>query len=136
MRRRHGDRSRTEPARGAHAILPRGTLLFVTSGGRRVAGVLCHWSPDRRTLTTRLLGVLDGDEQHYADGAFKAVYHLLLRWACARRVPHVDFFGTEAFLSKGIFQWKRKFAPASSCRPTTSPASGYACTYATTPPGP
>ncbi|MFE8940589.1 GNAT family N-acetyltransferase [Streptomyces sp. NPDC007872] len=112
MRRRHGDRSRTESLSVArHAILPRGTLLFVTSGGRRVAGVLCHWSPDRRTLTTRLLGVLDGDEQHYADGAFKAVYHLLLRWACARRVPHVDFFGTEAFLSKGIFQWKRKFAP-------------------------
>jgi hypothetical protein len=112
MLERHGDRSRSESADVArHAILPHGTLLFVTSGGRRVAGVLCHWSADRRTLTTRLLGVLDGDEQHYRDGAFKAVYHLLLRWACEHRVPHVDFFGTEAFVSKGIFQWKRKFAP-------------------------
>ncbi|MFF0156156.1 hypothetical protein ACFYRY_01255 [Streptomyces sp. NPDC005263] len=112
MWRRHGDRSRSESAEVArHAILPHGTLLFVTSGNRRVAGVLCHWSADGRTLTTRLLGVLDGDEQHYADGAFKAVYHLLLRWAREHRVPHVDFFGTEAFMSKGIFQWKRKFAP-------------------------
>lgn len=113
MERRHGDRSRSESAAAArHAILPNGTLLFVTAAdGQRVAGVLCHWSADRRTLTTRLLGVLNGDERHYTDGAFKAVYHLLLRWARERRVPRVDFFGTEAFISKGIFQWKRKFSP-------------------------
>ncbi|MEV0253486.1 GNAT family N-acetyltransferase [Streptomyces sp. NPDC050732] len=113
MQRRHGDRSRSESAEAAqHAILPHGTLLFVTTAdGQRVAGVLCHWSADRRTLTTRLLGVLGGDERHYADGAFKAVYHLLLRWARERGVPQVDFFGTEAFISKGIFQWKRKFSP-------------------------
>ncbi|MGW6982601.1 hypothetical protein ACWGE1_24730 [Streptomyces sp. NPDC054932] len=112
MGHRHGDRSRTESAAVArHGILDHGTLLFVAQDGVRVAGVLCHWSTDRRTLTTRLLGVLDGDELHYSQGAFKAVYHLLLQWACAHRVAHVDFFGTEAFISKGIFQWKRKFAP-------------------------
>ncbi|HET6858674.1 MAG TPA: hypothetical protein VFH94_16490, partial [Streptomyces sp.] len=72
-------------------------------------GVLCHWSDDRRTLTTRLLGVRHGDQRHYDEGAFKAVYHLLLRWAREHHVERVDFFGTEAFLSKGIFQWKRKF---------------------------
>ncbi|WEH34714.1 GNAT family N-acetyltransferase [Streptomyces sp. AM 4-1-1] len=112
MRRRHGDRSRTEsPSVARHAILGHGTLMFVTEAGTRVAGVLCHWSADRKALTTRLLGVLDAEERLYDDGAFKAVYHLLLRWACERRVAHVDFFGTEAFLGKGIFQWKRKFAP-------------------------
>ncbi|MEV8634462.1 GNAT family N-acetyltransferase [Streptosporangium sp. NPDC051023] len=112
MHRRHGDRSRTESlAVARHAILRQGTIFFVTLGGTRVAGALCHWSEDRRTLTTRLLGVLDGRDEHYEKGAFKAVYHLLLRWACANRVPRVDFFGTEAFVSKGIFQWKRKFAP-------------------------
>lgn len=112
MRRRHGERSRTENIDIArHAILRGGTLMFVTSAGVRVAGVLCHWSPDRRTLTTRLLGVRDGAQKHYDEGAFKAVYHLLLRWARENRVDHVDFFGTEAFLSKGIFQWKRKFGP-------------------------
>ncbi|WP_182881607.1 hypothetical protein [Microbispora sp. H10949] len=113
MGHRHGDRSRTERlAVARHAILPRGTLFFVADrAGTRVAGVLCQWSADRRTLTTRLLGVLDGRDEHYQSGAFKAVYHLLLLWACAHRVPRVDFFGTEAFVSKGIFQWKRKFAP-------------------------
>ncbi|GGZ89141.1 hypothetical protein GCM10010371_56380 [Streptomyces subrutilus] len=112
MRRRHGDRSRTENrATARHAILRHGTLMFVTAAGVRVAGVLCHWSRDRRTLTTRLLGVRDGDQRHYDEGAFKAVYHLLLRWARENGVEHVDFFGTEAFLGKGIFQWKRKFGP-------------------------
>ncbi|MFD3328027.1 hypothetical protein [Streptomyces sp. NPDC058701] len=112
MRRRHGERSRTEsPEVARHAILREGTLMFVTSAGVRVAGVLCHWSKDRRTLTTRLLGVRDGAQRHYDEGAFKAVYHLLLRWALENGVAHVDFFGTEAFLSKGIFQWKRKFGP-------------------------
>ncbi|MFH8987867.1 GNAT family N-acetyltransferase [Streptomyces sp. NPDC017940] len=109
MRRRHGERSRTERFDVArHAVLPRGTLFFLRQADTRVAGVLCHWSKDRRTLTTRLLGVLDGLDEHYRSGAFKALYHHLLRWACDRGVPRVDFFGTEAFLSKGIFQWKRK----------------------------
>lgn len=112
MERRHGDRSRTESFSIAYdAILRHGTLFFVTRSGERVAGVLCHWSADRRTLTTRLLGVLDGRDEHYEAGAFKAVYHLLLQWACEHGVPRVDFFGTEAFFSKGIFQWKRKFSP-------------------------
>ncbi|MFD6620014.1 hypothetical protein ACFWFB_32755, partial [Streptomyces albidoflavus] len=94
-----------------HAILPGGSLFFLTDRGHRVAGVLCHWSDDRTTLTTRLLGVLDGDEHFYSDGTFKAVYHHLLRWAQAQGVPRVDFFGTEAFISKGIFQWKRRLGP-------------------------
>ncbi len=112
MRRRHAERSRTESrAVARHAILDRGTLMFVTQDNTRVAGVLCHWSTDHRTLTTRLLGVLDGNELHYREGAFKALYHLLLQWACRQGVPQVDLFGTEAFVSKGIFQWKRKFAP-------------------------
>lgn len=112
MATRHGDRSRTEPWPVArHAILPHGSLFFLTEAGRRVAGVLCHWSADGTTLTTRLLGVLDGDERLYRDGTFKAVYHHLLRWAREQGVPRVDFYGTEAFISKGIFQWKRRLGP-------------------------
>jgi hypothetical protein len=112
MRQRHGERGRSESLVVAReAILRHGCLFFVRSGGERVAGVLCHWSADRGTLTTRLLGVLDGAPEHYDNGSFKAVYHLLLAWASRHRVPRVDFFGTEALLSKGIFQWKRKFGP-------------------------
>jgi hypothetical protein len=109
MRNRHGDHSRTERLDVArYAVLRRGTLFFLSQAGTRVAGVLCHWSKDRRTLTTRLLGVLDGRDEHYRSGAFKALYHLLLRWACEQQVARVDLFGTEAYVSKGIFQWKRK----------------------------
>ncbi|WP_121750955.1 GNAT family N-acetyltransferase [Streptomyces sp. E2N166] len=112
MATRHGDRSRTEAWPVArYAVLPSGRLFFLTDAGHRVAGVLCHWSADGTTLTTRLLGVLDGDEQLYRDGTFKAVYHHLLRWAQAQGVPRVDFYGTEAFISKGIFQWKRRLGP-------------------------
>ncbi|MEV0136692.1 hypothetical protein AB0H83_50740 [Dactylosporangium sp. NPDC050688] len=111
MRLRHGERGRSEQLSVARdAVLRHGTLFFVRQGDQRVAGALCHRS-DAGTLTTRLLGVLDGDPAHYDSGAFKAVYHLLLEWAGTHGVSQVDLFGTEALLSKGIFQWKRKFAP-------------------------
>ncbi|WP_158895677.1 GNAT family N-acetyltransferase [Amycolatopsis anabasis] len=113
MRARHPEDSRTESLVVAErSILRSGRLFFLRENGNRVAGVLCHHPGERAVLTTRLLGVLDGDPAHYDSGAFKAVYHLLLEWACARGLPAVDFYGTEAFLSKGIFQWKRKFFPA------------------------
>lgn len=110
--RRHGEQERTESAAVAyHEILKHGCLFFVRQGDQRVSGALCRWSADGSTLTTRLLGVLDGEPEHYDSGAFKAVYHLLLDWAAREQVPRVDFFGTEAFVSKGIFQWKRRFDP-------------------------
>lgn len=110
MQARHGERGRTESLDVAReAILRRGCLLLVRAHGRRVCGVLCQVGGG--TLTTRLLGVRDGADEHYENGSFKAIYHLLLEWAVAHGLSHVDFFGTEAFLSKGIFQWKRKFAP-------------------------
>jgi hypothetical protein len=113
MRVRHPEDGRTESiAVAERSILRSGRLFFLRENGNRVAGVLCHHPNERAMLTTRLLGVLDGDPTHYHSGAFKAVYHLLLEWACARRLPAVDFYGTEAFLSKGIFQWKRKFSPS------------------------
>ena len=110
MRVRHAEDTRTEKFTVARdLILRRGRLMFVVDGGQPVAGVLCHERGG--VITTRLLGVLDGSAEHYDLGAFKAVYHLLLGWAAERGYAAVDFFGTEAFLAKGIFQWKRKFGP-------------------------
>jgi hypothetical protein len=110
MRVRHAEQSRTEAFTVARdQILRSGRLMFVYERGEPVAGVLCH--ERQGTITTRLLGVLDGADEHYDSGAFKAVYHLLLAWAAERGYEAVDFYGTEAFLAKGIFQWKRKFAP-------------------------
>jgi hypothetical protein len=112
MRHRHGARTRTErPDVARDAILASGAVFLVEGESGPVAGALCRWDAASGTLTTRLLGVLDGAPAHYETGAFKAVYHLLLEWAVAHGVAHVDFHGTEPFLAKGIFQWKRRFHP-------------------------
>lgn len=112
MKSRHGERTRSEPEDSALECLFRtGLLAFATVDGARVAGVLCHRARGGRTLTVRLLGVLDGAEHMYDIGALKAVYHLLLEWADRNRIRHVDLGGTEAWLSTGLFQWKRRFAP-------------------------
>jgi hypothetical protein len=113
MRRRHGERARSERREVAdRCILRRGHLFFVVEGGRRVAGALCRWDDRGGTLTVRLLGVLDGADEHYSSGAFKAVYHFLIDWAVRRGVQRVDLSGAEALLSMGIVQWKRRFGAA------------------------
>lgn len=118
MRRRHGERARSEPEKSARECLFRtGLLAFATVDGVRVAGALCHRASDGRTITVRLLGVLDGDEGMYDLGALKGLYHLLLEWADHNGVRHVDLGGTEAWLSKGLFQWKRRFAPRLTLAP-------------------
>ncbi|MBB5857508.1 hypothetical protein ACFQ05_41070 [Amycolatopsis umgeniensis] len=113
VRSRHGERARSETRDVAYECLFRqGALFFVRSGdGERVAGGLCRWEARRKTMLVRLLGVLDADKQHYDSGAFRAFYHLLLRWCHDNAVEAVDFGGAEAWLSTGIFQWKRKFQP-------------------------
>nr|WP_240437785.1 GNAT family N-acetyltransferase [Sciscionella marina] len=110
MSMRHHDNIRTESFDVAsRAIMPHGRLFLLLQNGSAIAGVLCH--DTGYTLTTRLLGVLDGNLDHYNSGAFKAVYHLLIDWACQNSIDQVDLFGTEAFVAKGIYQWKRKLGP-------------------------
>ena len=113
MRRRHGDRARSEHRAVAFdCVFRRGLLAFVVASGRRVAGGLCRWDSRQRMLTLRLVGVLDGAGEHYRAGAMRALYHGLLEWACDHeRVDRLDLQGTEPFVSRGIFQWKRKFHP-------------------------
>lgn len=109
LRGRHSADARIESYSAArHCILPRGRMFFLYSNGTRVAGMLCLRSADDRTLTTRLLGVAGGDDAHYASGAAKALYHLLIELAVGEPIDRLDLFGTEAFLAKGIFQFKRK----------------------------
>jgi hypothetical protein len=118
MLRRHGERMRTERRDVAYESLMRhGFLFFVVEDGVRVAGALCRWEAGTRTLTTRLLGVLDGADEHYSSGAFKAVYHFLIDWACGHGVDRVDLSGAEPFLSMGIVQWKRRFGPVLALPP-------------------
>ncbi|MFD9305180.1 GNAT family N-acetyltransferase [Streptomyces sp. NPDC060048] len=110
MFNRHGLRERVESKAAAfECIFRRGFLFILSEGGERIAGAMCHWDPGTKVLTLRLLGVADGAAEHYDSGAFKALYHHLLAWAAGNGVRHVDFQGTEPFLSKGTFQWKRRF---------------------------
>jgi hypothetical protein len=109
LRRRHSENARIEShAAARHCILPHGRLFFLYQHNTRVAGLLCRCSADGRTITTRLLGVDNGDDEHYSSGAAKALYHLLVEQAVDEPVDQVDLFGTEAFMAKGIFQFKRK----------------------------
>ena len=118
MELRHGDRTRNETRERAHECLfRRGLLAFAVVDGQRTAGVLCHRGPDGSVLTVRLLGVLDGSQAHHDDGALKALYHLLLEWADDNGCARVDFGAVEAWISQGIFQWKRRFGPTATVAP-------------------
>ncbi|GAA4614744.1 hypothetical protein GCM10023195_64520 [Actinoallomurus liliacearum] len=109
MQARHGERARSESRDTARECLFRhGVLAFVTHRRKRVAGMVCRWEPAERLLIIRMVGVLDGLREHYENGALRTADHLLLEWAGRMGVQHVDFGGTEPFLSQGIFRLKRK----------------------------
>ncbi|GAB2691657.1 GNAT family N-acetyltransferase [Kitasatospora kifunensis] len=118
MRERHGERARSEKrVRARECLYRQGMLAFVTFGGERVSGTLCVWDKATSTLTLRLVGVLEGDFSLYDRGALRVADHLLLDWADQHRISHVDFGGTEAWLSQGTFRWKRKFGARAAAAP-------------------
>ncbi|MDT9701141.1 GNAT family N-acetyltransferase [Streptomyces sp. P17] len=110
MVNRHGDAARSEDRDSALVCLfRRGVLFFLCESGRRVAGMLCRL--EGRTLVVRLAGVARGDDEAYASGTYLAMYVLILQWAAEHGLTRVDLSGCEPFLSKGIFQFKRKMHP-------------------------
>jgi hypothetical protein len=64
-----------------------------------------------RTLVLRLVGVQGGAGEAYASGTNLALYVLILQWAARHGMERVSLSGCEPFLSKGIFQFKRKMHP-------------------------
>lgn len=109
MFRRHGSRERTEGKDSSYECLFRtGRLFALCENGERIGGALCHWNRVSSVLTLRLLGVLDGSAEYFDRGALKAVYHFLIDWAANNGVRQFDLQGTEPFLSKGTYQWKRR----------------------------
>lgn len=111
MLRRHGEATRSVTKDMARVCLfRRGLLLFLREGDERVAGLLCRYGKSG-TLTLRLIGVNEGADEHYSSGAIMAAYVALLEWAATHDVTQIDLSGCEPFLSKGIFQFKRKLHP-------------------------
>ncbi|MGW0423851.1 GNAT family N-acetyltransferase [Streptomyces sp. NPDC003015] len=110
MRNRHRDAARSEERQSALVCLfRRGVLFFLCESGRRVAGMLCR--QEGSTLVIRLAGVEAGGEEPYRSGTYMAMYVLILQWAAEHGLTRVDLSGCEPFLSKGIFQFKRKMHP-------------------------
>ncbi|MFC9431540.1 hypothetical protein [Streptomyces sp. NPDC056987] len=107
---RHGDAARSEGRDSAPVCLfRRGVLFFLCESGRRVAGMLC-WL-EGGTLVVRLAGVARADDEAYASGTYSAMYVLILQWAGEHGLTRVHLSECEPFLSKGIFQFKRKMPP-------------------------
>ncbi|RJQ84672.1 hypothetical protein [Amycolatopsis panacis] len=107
---RHGAAARSVSRRTAWACLfRRGVLFFLCESGRRTAGMLCRL--DGRTLVIRLAGVEGGGSTAYESATYLALYIMIFQWATGRGVTRVDLSGCEPFLSKGLFQFKRKMHP-------------------------
>ncbi|MFD8751878.1 hypothetical protein ACFV0O_12975 [Kitasatospora sp. NPDC059577] len=107
---RHGDAARSEDRESARTCLfRRGVLFFLRESDHRVAGMLCRL--EGPTLVIRLAGVEGGAARAYDSGTYMAMYVLILQWAAGHGLTRVDLSGCEPFLSKGIFQFKRKLHP-------------------------
>ncbi len=109
MTARHGTSARMVSREDAFRLFTDGgVLLLLHSGEKVVAGALCHRSADG-VLHGRLIGLLGGDDEWRRRGAMSVLYQAVLRWAHDNGVARVDLSGGEPFLSKGTFQFKRKF---------------------------
>lgn len=110
MHHRYGARARSVEERTAYETLfRRGVLVRVHKDGQWVAGSVSHIDDATRTLNARLIGVLNGDDTWRTNGAQNFVYHALIDWAAHHTIDQVDFQGCEPFLTKGTFQYKKRF---------------------------
>ena len=111
MARRYGMHARSVPEDEAFRDLFRKGVLFrILYRGTWVAGSVSQVAPADRRLNARLIGVRDGDESYTRLGAQNFVYHSILDWATQQgSISEVDFQGCEPFLSKGTFQYKKRF---------------------------
>jgi hypothetical protein len=110
MEVRYGGRDRSlGEDQGLHAILRHGVLFLVESDDGPVAGSASELDRRRSIVNGRLIGVRDGDQELRRNGAQNALYHFILEYACAHGFAQVDYQGCEPFLSKGTFQYKKRF---------------------------
>lgn len=112
IEKRFGPYGTSEPKDIAwHAIARRGVLLFVREHDERVAGALCLLEPRRGVVRPRLNGVLDGRQDIWASGVLSHLNLLLADWAHENGYSELDLSGGAPFLSRGIYQSKRRLHP-------------------------
>ncbi|MUK64044.1 hypothetical protein [Aliivibrio fischeri] len=92
-------------------LFKKGVLFYINQNGKPVSGSVSQIDIEKNWLNARLIGVLDGKDEYLANGAQNFVYHSIIDWACNDgKIDVVDFQGCEPFLTKGTFQYKKRFA--------------------------
>lgn len=111
MKRRYGNLARSVEEKDAYASLfKRGLLFRVYKDHEWVAGSVSQINESGRTLNARLIGVKNGRSVYRSDGSQNFTYHSIIEWAASRSdIDCVDFQGCEPFLTKGTFQYKKRF---------------------------
>jgi hypothetical protein len=110
-RLRHGDGFRTIPMPLAKALIEsRGRFLQLITGDRVVCGAMLLLDRRSSRATVRLIGHYDPvwSREH---GATMAMFLSLAEYARDLGYRELDLSGTEPFLTKGIFQFKRRLHP-------------------------
>lgn len=91
-------------------LFKKGLLFLVTHDGVPISGSVSQIDKEKNWLNARLIGVLNGDSKYRKMGGQNYVYHSILHWACNEgNIDVVDFQGCEPFLTKGTFQYKKRF---------------------------
>lgn len=111
MHNRYGGKARSvEEEKAFRTLFQKGVLFRVHKSGEWVSGSVSQIDERSRTLNARLIGVKAGDDQYRSAGAQNFVYHAILDWAAEEDgIDTVDFQGCEPFLTKGTFQYKKRF---------------------------
>lgn len=110
-RLQHGDGFRTIPMPLATALVEnRGQFLQLMAKGRVVCGAMLLMDRRLSRATVRLIGHYDPgwSREH---GATMAMFLSLAEYVRDLGFSELDLSGTEPFLTKGIFQFKRRLHP-------------------------
>jgi hypothetical protein len=111
MSARYGAFARSVQEQSAYLdLFKQGVLFRIHLNEEWVAGSVSQIDRSARTLNARLIGVKDGWALYRTNGAQNFVYHAILEWASNQSfIDSVDFQGCEPFLTKGTFQYKKRF---------------------------
>ena len=111
MKSRYGDLARSVEEKEAYARLFKQAVLFrIYDAKEWVAGSVSQIDKSGRILNARLIGVKNGSGTYRVNGSQNFVYHSIIEWAAnSLAIDYVDFQGCEPFLTKGTFQYKKRF---------------------------